>query len=203
MKGSTMAAAVASAGIVAAALFVSVGVVGATEPEAKAKLRNAASAPVGDVTFRAKRSATEVRVKLTAPEAIARNAFHGFHIHANSDGANGEGCQADATRASSTWFVSADGHWKADGQDHAGHLGDMPSVLINADGSAEMTFMMAKTDLKALKGKAVILHAGADNFGNVPVGTAENQYTANSAAATTATKNTGNSGDRVACGVIG
>ena len=53
-----------------------------------------------------------------------------------------------------------------------------------------------------LPGKAVILHAGADNFGNVPVGTGPDQYTANSAAATTKTGNTGNAGDRIACGVI-
>lgn len=48
----------------------------------------------------------------------------------------------------------------------------------------------------------MIVHAGADNFGNVPVGGALNQYTANDVAATTATKNTGNAGDRLACGVI-
>ena len=48
----------------------------------------------------------------------------------------------------------------------------------------------------------VILHANPDNFGNVPTGSADNQYTANSEAATTATANTGNAGNRVACGVI-
>ena len=50
-----------------------------------------------------------------------------------------------------------------------------------------------------------MLHAGPDNFGNVPVddvATAPNAYTPNSAGATTATQNTGNAGNRIACGVI-
>ena len=42
--------------------------------------------------------------------------FHGFHIHANDDPANGKGCIADPAQAPSTWFVSADGHLKAAGQ---------------------------------------------------------------------------------------
>ena len=53
-----------------------------------------------------------------------------------------------------------------------------------------------------LRNRVVILHANPDNFGNVPTGPAANQYTANSQAATTATANTGNAGNRVACGVI-
>jgi Cu/Zn superoxide dismutase len=52
----------------------------------------------------------------------------------------------------------------------------------------------------------VILHAGPDNFGNIPVGTAPNQYTPNSTdpvtGATVLTANTGNAGNRIACGVI-
>ncbi len=171
MKGSTKAAAAATVGVVAVALLTTVGLVGGTEPEVKAKLRNPSAQTVGDVSFRTKRLGTEVRVKLGAPDGIARDVFHGFHIHANGDAANGDGCQADPAKASSTWFVSADGHWKNDGQDHANHVGDMPSLQINADGSAEMTFMTAKTDLKVLKGKAVILHAGpttSATFRSVP-----------------------------------
>jgi Cu/Zn superoxide dismutase len=47
------------------------------------------------------------------------------------------------------------------------------------------------------------MHAGADNFGNVPVGAEPDEYTANGQAATDFTNATGNAVARVACGVIG
>lgn len=194
--GAIALAAVAALGIVAVA--------GASSGEAKVTLRDAGGAERGSVSFQKKGEGTEVRVRLVGlPESVAREAFHGFHIHANGDPSNGDGCVADATKPSNTWFVSADGHWKADAQNHAGHLGDMPSVLVMKDGRAEMRFETSRIDRAQLKGRAVILHAGADNFGNVPVGTADTQYTANKDAAVTATQNTGNAGDRILCGVVG
>jgi Cu-Zn family superoxide dismutase len=54
-----------------------------------------------------------------------------------------------------------------------------------------------------LAGRVVIVHAGPDNFGNIPVGTDPNQYTPNSQSAIDRTAATGNAGDRIACGVIG
>lgn len=50
-----------------------------------------------------------------------------------------------------------------------------------------------------------MLHAGPDNFGNISLGgvvTVSNAYTPDSTSATTATQNTGNDGNRLACGVI-
>ena len=191
--------------VVAAATAVGVGVAAQADAsgwKARATLRVADGTEIGQVTFQGKKDETEVRVKLAhLPSNWTADAFHGFHIHANNTGPDG-GCVADPAMAPNQWFLSADGHWKADGQDHAGHNGDMPSVLVNADGSAEMEFVTGRFDPAALVGRAVIVHAGADNFGNVPLGTAANQYAANSDAATTATKNTGNAGDRLACGVI-
>ena len=147
---------------------------------------------------------TEVRVQLAfEPAKIATDAFHGLHLHVNGDPSNGEGCVADPTKEPTTWFVSADGHWKADGQDHSSHTGDLLSVFVTRDGRADARFTTTRIDRAALVGKAVILHASPDNFGNVPVGSAPNQYAANSADATTLTKNTGNAGARLACGVVG
>ncbi len=56
--------------------------------------------------------------------------------------------------------------------------------------------------LSDIVGRAVILHEGLDNHGNIPVGTAANQYTPNSPDATTLTHNTGNAVSRIACGLI-
>lgn len=194
----------------AAAIVLAVGAVGAFAVVAgansrsmKVTLRDATGAVRGTVSFDDRHNGTEVRVRISGlPETVARNAFHGFHVHANSDATNGEACVADKDAPSNTWFVSADGHWKADAQIHSGHIGDMPSVLVTPDGKAEMRFVTERIDLGALKGRAVIFHAGADNFGNIPLGTGPTQYTANDPAAVIATQNTGNAGDRVLCGLV-
>jgi Cu/Zn superoxide dismutase len=48
-----------------------------------------------------------------------------------------------------------------------------------------------------------MLHAGPDNFGRVPVGNTPTDYTPNSPEAIKATQTGGNSGDRIACGLVG
>jgi Cu-Zn family superoxide dismutase len=83
----------------------------------------------------------------------------------------------------------------------------MPSLQVNADHSAWSRFRTDHFDVDEIVGRAVIVHAGADNFGNVPVGSGATQYTPNStgttnATATGLTANTGNAGARYACGVI-
>ena len=161
----------------------------AGEQTAQALIRNSAGDPVGVVTF----SDAGDTVLVRAVVHDLTPGFHGFHVHAAAS------CIAPA-------FTSAAGHYNPAGATHAAHAGDMPSLLVNADGTGELRF---KTDrftvpgLLAGSGTAVIIHGSADNFGNVPVGSAMNQYTANSADATTLTANTGNAAARVGCGVIG
>ena len=167
---------------------------------ARTRLATADGTRIGSVEFRTDDGHTEVRVRLTSAPGI--DAFHGFHIHANDVTTNGDGCIADPAAAASTWFVSADGHYNPTGQTHAHHVGDMPVVYVNADGSVETRFRIDKINPDELNGKVVILHAGADNYANIPLGTSPTQYTANSTDATAATAKTGNAGDRVACGVI-
>jgi superoxide dismutase, Cu-Zn family len=167
---------------------------------ASAVLATADGTEIGTVVFKTNGGSTEVRVRLALPTGV--DAFHGFHIHANSDPANGDGCIADPGAASSTWFVSADGHYNPTNETHSHHAGDMPVVYANPDGSVETRFAISKFAPHELDGKVVILHAGADNFANIPLGTAPTQYAANSADAIAATARTGNAGDRIACGVI-
>lgn len=170
---------------------------------AHAELRLADGTDVGDVRFRKLRDTTRVSVSLAVPTGVtAARAFHGFHVHANNDPANGEGCVADPGQPPSTWFVSADGHLARPGETHGNHAGDMPVLHLDADGTAETTFEIDRFTVAELVGGAVILHAGADNYANVPVGAGPNQYMPNSAQATDLTSRTGNAGDRVACGEI-
>lgn len=160
----------------------------AAEHTAHAVVRNATGAPIGVVTFGEEEDGVLVR-------AVVHDlspGFHGFHVHAIGS------CVAPA-------FTSAGGHYNPSGAMHAAHAGDMPSLLVNADGTGQLRFVTDRftvTDLLAGSGTAVIIHASPDNFGNVPLGNASNQYTANSADATTLTANTGNAGARVGCGEI-
>ena len=192
------------AGAVAvAASLVAATAADANSPIAYATLRDATGQPVGKVRFYNSDHHTTVRVRLSANADVTAQQFHGFHVHAGSDAATGtSGCVADPAKPTSTWFTSAGGHLKNDGQVHGNHNGDLESLLVSADGTAESTFTTDRFTPGDLKGRAIILHASADNFGNVPVGAGADQYTANSPAAVTKTQNTGNAGDRVACGVI-
>jgi Cu-Zn family superoxide dismutase len=174
-----------------------------TGSNAEATLRLADGTDIGSAEFRAQDDAVEVHVSLSVPaDATAVDSFHGFHIHANDDPANGDGCQADPAAEPSEWFVSADGHLKQEGQLHGGHDGDMAPLFLDSNGRAEATFTIRGIDANGLDGRVVIVHAGPDNLGNVPVGSEPNEYSANSPDAVDRTQNTGNAGDRVACGEI-
>jgi superoxide dismutase, Cu-Zn family len=171
--------------------------------EASAIMRAADGSTLGSVTFKRKGSRVEVTAKLALPPGLtAVDAFHGFHVHANNKPENGIGCLADPTQPPATWFTSADGHLAEPGQTHSHHTGDLPGLLVSDDGTAVTELLSSRMEIAGLLGRAVVLHAGTDNFANVPTGGLPDQYTANSTAATDKTAATGNSGDRIACGVI-
>lgn len=170
---------------------------------ASAVLRLADGRPVGWVSFRGDPwTVTEVSVTVRMPRRAPAAGFHGFHVHANNDPANGVGCLADPAQPSSTWFVSADGHLAESGETHGEHMGDLPPLLVTEGGRAYSLSITDRVAVKDLANRAVVLHAGPDNLGNVPVGTAPTQYTPNSPEATSLTARTGNAGDRLACGVV-
>ncbi|MFN0090663.1 MAG: superoxide dismutase family protein [Acidimicrobiales bacterium] len=196
------AAVVLSAATAAGGLALFANAASASDFKAVATLRSAEGDRVGRVLFDGRGDHTEVRVRLSGLDRFAVDAFHGFHIHANDVAENGDGCLAKPGEASNTWFVAVDGHWKTGDQAHGLHLGDMPPLLVNDDGTAEARFTTGRFEPAQLAGRAVILHAGPDNLGHVPVGDGPNQYKPNSETAAALTANTGNAGDRIACGVI-
>lgn len=172
---------------------------------AEATLVTAAGRSIGTATFLTYPDLplTDVRVQVNVPLGAPNlGEFHGFHIHANDDPSNGNGCQADPASPTDTWFDSADGHVRDPGQVHSDHVGDLDSVYLTESGHGRLRFFTDRLDLRRLEGRAVILHVDQDNFGNVPVGAGPEEYRPNSPAATTLTDDTGNAGDRFACGVI-
>jgi superoxide dismutase, Cu-Zn family len=118
--------------------------------------------------------------------------FHGFHIH--SVGL----CEADAATGP---FTTAAGHYAGALPNHGAHAGDMPSLLVTSEGRAWAKFMTDRFTLAELRdtdGSAVMVHAGPDNFANIPT-----RYTVAGVPGPDATTlATGDAGLRVACGVI-
>jgi len=139
--------------------------------------------PVGRVTFVETDEHLAVEANLTnLPPGI-----HGFHVHA-----------VGRCEPGSPPFTSAGGHMAIGDQAHPAHAGDQPVLLVLADGSAEMRFITDRyklSDLLVPGGRAVIVHANADNYANVPA-----RYVREPDATT---KSTGDAGDRIACGVVG
>ncbi len=124
--------------------------------------------------------------------------FHGVHIHSVGK------CEANSTAATGGApgdFLSAGGHFMANGEAESG---DLTSLQVRKDGGGLLettTDGFTKADLLAGAGTAIVIHAGADNFGNIP---ADRYNQVNGApGADQTTMSTGDAGKRVACGVIG
>jgi superoxide dismutase, Cu-Zn family len=170
-------------------------------PTSSAVLRNASGGFVATVLFTAAGANTVVFVAVRLP-AEATDTVHGFHVHANDVPANGNGCIADPAQPANTHFVSADGHFNPGGGVHGAHAGDMPPLFVPASGNSTASFITSRFRPGDVLGRAVILHAGSDNLGNIPLGAAATQYTANTDAAVTLTNVTGNAGNRIGCGLV-
>jgi len=97
---------------------------------------------------------------------------HGFHVHEVGD------CSAlDAS--------SAKGHFNPTGKPHGSHAGDLPDLTADAAGAARLSADVAGLTLDdaatSIMGRAFVVHADPDDHVSQPAG---------------------NSGKRVACGVI-
>jgi Cu-Zn family superoxide dismutase len=143
---------------------------------AATQLIAANGAPLGTVRFVQSGRAVTVEVRGRGMPA----GFHGFHVHAVGR------CEGPA-------FTTAGGHLAAEGQAHGGHVGDLPSLYVRATGYGRLTVSTDRFTVAQVRGRAIIVHANADNFGNIP-----ERY----GAPDPDTQATGDSGGRIACGVI-
>jgi Cu-Zn family superoxide dismutase len=168
--------------------------------QVSAELKDASGNSIGRATFTAHGDST--LVSISAQLAPDRAGIHGIHVHANDVADNGEGCIADPNADPSTHFVSADAHFNPSGEGHGHHAGDLPALFFSSNGEAWAKFTTDHLKPEQLRGRALILHASSDNYGNIPVGDGDEQYSPNSDAATQLTTKTGNAGARLGCGVI-
>jgi Cu-Zn family superoxide dismutase len=149
--------------------------------KAEATLLDANGQEVGQVKLKQERDVVEVEAEFDVLPA----GFHGFHVHAIGN------CTAPA-------FTSAGGHLNPAAANHGAHAGDMPVLLVKADGTVVTTFETDRFTVDQLfdpDGSALIVHANADNYANIPA-----TYTPQPPNATTLA--TGDAGARFACGVV-
>jgi superoxide dismutase, Cu-Zn family len=178
------AACLGLAGVAVVALSSSAG---AKVPLAKADLLNVAGEQIGRVVFKGVGTyASRVEVEINAATVPGLGSYHGIHVHTRGV------CDPLGS------FTSAGGHLNPDGVAHGAHKGDLPSVLLTAEGEGYVEFETDRIDVnmlldEAVDGSAVVLHTGPDNFANIP--TAYGPLLPS-------TLNTGDAGSRYACGVI-
>jgi Cu-Zn family superoxide dismutase len=111
-------------------------------------------------------------------QGLAPNSEHGFHIHEKGDCSSGDG-------------LSAGGHFNPAGKAHGSHdssehhAGDLASLKADANGVARFSYASTAVSVGSgsadVIGRGLIVHRDADDFKTQP---------------------TGNSGPRLACGVI-
>ena len=107
---------------------------------------------------------------------------YGAHIHA-------------VGRCEAPGFTTAGPHWNPTRRQHGKdnpqgmHMGDLPNLVVGADGKGDVDYTVAGATLRdgdqallAANGASVIIHAGPDDYKTDP---------------------SGNSGARMACGVLG
>ena len=110
---------------------------------------------------------------------------HGFHVHEKPN--CGAAASSDGRPAAG---LAAGGHYdpgktaKHRGP-HAidGHLGDLPVLVVDADGTAKLPVLAPRLKIRDLRGRALMIHAGADNYADDPAPL-------------------GGGGARIACGVF-
>lgn len=108
---------------------------------------------------------------------------HGFHIHMNPS------CRAKTKNGKLVPGLAAGGHYdpkktgKHEGPEGTGHLGDLPKLIVGADGHAGTEMRAPRLTVAKIKRRALIIHAGGDNYSDDP-------------------KKLGGGGARYACAVI-
>jgi len=141
---------------------------------------NGVGQPIGTIEARDTRQGLALTPKLSGLPV----GPHGIHVHENGD------CGAKLQDGKPVAGLAAGGHFDPHGSGKhlgpwqtGGHLGDLPALAVAGDGTATETLVAPHLKVADIKGRAIVIHAGADNYSDDP-------------------KPLGGGGARIACGVI-
>jgi len=140
-----------------------------------------AGASVGDITLRNGAAGAALALHLHGLPP----GDHGFHLHGAAScaaAANASGEMTAAGGAGGHFDPANTGHHE--GPSGAGHMGDLPVLHVEADGTASQVLIAPRLrSINELRGHALIIHAGGDNYSDTPAPL-------------------GGGGARIACGVV-
>lgn len=126
--------------------------------------------------------ATVITVKITG---LKPNSVHGFHIHTTGD--LREGCKSLCTH----WNPYGTTHGAPEDSKNHRHVGDLGNLTANSKGIVNTVLVDRLIKLRgkySVLGRSFVLHESEDDLGR-----GDN----------TESSVTGNSGTRIACGIIG
>jgi Cu-Zn family superoxide dismutase len=135
--------------------------------------------PAGTVTLKETKDGVTLEPKLKGLPP----GEHGFHVHEKGS------CDAAEKEGKKVAGQAAGGHFDPDatkahkGPAGGGHKGDLPKLEVSEKGDASGKLEAKGLKLADLEGKALMIHAGGDNYSDTP-------------------KPNGGGGDRIICGVV-
>lgn len=94
---------------------------------------------------------------------------HGFHVHEKGSCASGDqnGTKVPGLAAGGHFDPEKSGKHMGPGS-HEGHKGDLPTLEVNQAGKAMSPGLAPRLKVADLRGHAIIIHAGADNYADAP-----------------------------------
>ncbi len=135
---------------------------------------------IGSVTLRDSRYGLVIEPKLAGLPV----GWRGMHIHQNPSCAPAmqDGKAVSALGAGGHLDPAATGAHRGP-FDKTGHLGDLPILTVDRDGTATALALAPRLKVRDVTGRALMIHAGGDNYSDQP-------------------EPLGGGGGRIACGVI-
>ncbi|KNC09468.1 superoxide dismutase [Klebsiella sp. RIT-PI-d] len=166
------------------ALLTLVVCTGAQAASEKVQMNLVTSQGIGQSIGEVKISETDKGLEFSPDLKALPPGERGFHVHAMGS------CEPAMKEGKPSAAEAAGGHLdpqktgKHEGPEGHGHAGDLPVLMVDKDGKATQAVVSPRLKkLDEVKGKALMIHVGGDNFSDKP-------------------EPLGGGGARFACGVI-